>query len=196
MARHAPTCCDGLSPREWDSRMPVSAGAGIDRRRFLLAAAGGVVSVYGAGRLGLGRRALSEGIAQAAEAQGPAGPILVSIFLAGGVDALSILAPTDDPTYRRLRPTLAVAPGAGRPFTEDPRLSWGPTVGAFADLHAAGRMTVFPGIGYSDPDMSHFTSRHYWEVGAADTRLTTGWLGRYLDLAGSPANPLQGLSLD
>ncbi len=57
-------------------------------------------------------------------------------------------------------------------------------------------VTVFPGIGYSSPDMSHFTSRHYWEVGATETGLETGWLGRYLDAVGSPTNPLQGLSMD
>ena len=44
--------------------------------------------------------------------------------------------------------------------------------------------------------MSHFTSRHYWEVGAADTRVMTGWLGRYLDQVGTASNPLQGLSMD
>jgi uncharacterized protein (DUF1501 family) len=212
MGRRPVNCCDGFtrseamhaalaggrnpSPREWDSRMPIPAGAGIDRRRFLLGAAGGLMSVYGAGRLGLGGQALSEGIAQAATVQGPASPILVSIFLAGGMDALSVLAPTQDPAYRKLRPTLAVAPSAGTPFTEDPSLSWGPAASGFAKLHDAGKMTVFPAIGYADADMSHFTSRHYWEVGAAEARLTTGWLGRYLDLVGSSTNPLQGLSMD
>ena len=53
-----------------------------------------------------------------------------------------------------------------------------------------------PGIGYDHPNQSHFTSRHFWEVGAADERLATGWLGRYLDRVGSHDNPLQGLSLD
>jgi uncharacterized protein (DUF1501 family) len=184
------------SPREWDPRMPMPAGSGIDRRRFLLAAAGGLVSVYGAGRLGLGGQALSEGVAQAATTQSSSSPILVSIFLAGGVDALSVLAPTEDPTYRKLRPTLAVSPSDGIPFAEDPRLSWGPAAAGFAQLHSAGKLTVFPGIGYRDPDMSHFTSRHYWEVGAADTRVMTGWLGRYLDQVGTASNPLQGLSMD
>jgi uncharacterized protein (DUF1501 family) len=184
------------NPREWDPRMPIPAGTGMDRRRFMLGAAGGLVSVYGAGRLGVGGRALAEGIAQAATTQSPSSPILVSIFLAGGIDALSVLAPTQDPTYRKLRPTLALSPSDGTPFAEDPRLSWGPAATGFAQLHGAGKLTVFPGIGYRDPDMSHFTSRHYWEVGAADTRVMTGWLGRYLDQVGTAANPLQGLSMD
>ncbi len=176
--------------------MPVAAGAGIDRRRFLLGAAGGLLSVYGADRLGLSTRVLGDGIAQAATVQGSSSPVLVSVFLAGGIDALSVLAPAGDPLYRKLRPTLAVPVSAGVPFTEDPRLRWHPAATSFAHLHDAGKVTVFPGIGYSSPDLSHFTSRHYWEVGATETALVTGWLGRYLDVAGSPTNPLQGLSMD
>ena len=188
MSRARTGCCD--------PRLPIPAGAGIDRRRFMLAAAGGLVSVYGADRLGLTGRVIADGIAQAATVQGSDSPVLVSIFLAGGIDALSVLAPTEDPLYRKLRPTLAVSPAAGIPFTEDPALSWGPAVASFAQLHDAGKMTVFPGIGYAGEDMSHFTSRHYWEVGATETQVVTGWLGRYLDLVGSPTNPLQGLSMD
>jgi len=211
--KHQPgNCCQGFSrseairravaggrtrsPREWDPRMPVPAGAGIDRRRFLLGAAGGIVSVYGADRLGLTRRVFADGIAEAASTQGPGSPVLVSVFLAGGIDGLSLLAPTEDPLYRKLRPTLAVSPTAGVPFTEDPRLRWHPAATSFAKLHDAGKVTVFPGIGYTSPDMSHFTSRHYWEVGANQTALVTGWMGRYLDAGGSPSNPLQGLSMD
>ncbi len=183
-----------VTPREWDPRMPVPAGTGMDRRRFLLGAAGGLLSVYGAERLGLTDAVLGDGIAHAAAA--PSNPILVSVFLQGGIDALSLLAPVGDPLYRTLRPTLAISPAAGTPFLEDPRLRWHPSAAGFAALHAAGKVTTFPGIGYTSPDMSHFTSRHYWEVGATETRLQTGWMGRYLDVAGSASNPLQGLSLD
>jgi uncharacterized protein (DUF1501 family) len=176
--------------------MPMPAGAGIDRRRFLLGAAGGLVSVYGAERLGLTGRLLGDGIARAATAQSPSSPVLVSVFLEGGIDALSVLAPAGDTLYRKLRPTLAVPLSAGTQFTEDQRLRWHPAATSFANLHDAGKVTVFPGIGYTSPDMSHFTSRHYWEVGATETGTVTGWLGRYLDVAGSQTNPLQGLSMD
>ena len=85
---------------------------------------------------------------------------------------------------------------AGTPFTEDPSLYWHPSLGPLAELHGEGKVNVMPGIGYDHPNQSHFTSRHFWEVGAADERLSTGWLGRYLDRVGKPDNPLQGLSLD
>ncbi len=184
------------SAREWDS---ADAGARRDRGRPpALSGRCGRGAAVGVrrGPDRLGGRALQEGIAEAAATQGPASPVLVSIFLAGGIDALSLLAPAGDPLYRKLRPSLAVAPGAGQPFTEDTRLSWHPAAAPLAALHDAGKMIVAPGIGYSSPDMSHFTSRHYWEVGATSTGLNSGWLGRYLDVYGTASNPLQGLSLD
>jgi uncharacterized protein (DUF1501 family) len=73
---------------------------------------------------------------------------------------------------------------------------WHPAAGGLAELHGEGKVTVFPAIGYEPADESHFTSRHYWEVGQLDTKVRSGWMGRYLDLAGEPDNPLQGLSLD
>ena len=55
---------------------------------------------------------------------------------------------------------------------------------------------MFPAIGYAHPDQSHFTSRHFWEVGALDPQAGTGWLGRLLDVIGDDENAMQGLSLD
>ena len=52
-----------------------------------------------------------------------------------------------------------------------------------------------PAIGYDDPNQSHFTSRHYWEVGELNPFGRWGWLGRYLDQPGVADNPLQGLAL-
>jgi uncharacterized protein (DUF1501 family) len=172
--------------------MPAPAGTGLDRRAFLARSAGVALAVYGASKLGL--NALDEGIAEAAAA--PAQPVLVSVFLPGGADSLSVLYPAGDPLYRKLRPRLALADGAGPAFAEDGRLHWHPSLAPFATLHGEGKVSVAPAIGYTHPDQSHFTSRHFWEVGATDAGLRTGWMGRYLDIAGTASNPLQGLSLD
>ncbi len=170
--------------------MPLPAGTGLSRRSFLAHGLGAALAVYGGSRLGLA--ALDAGIAAAADA--PAGPVLVSVFLEGGADALSVLSPQGDAQYRKLRPKLALSGGTA--LREDDRLYWHPATGGLAQLYGEGKVTVLPAVGYTHADQSHFTSRHYWEVGATSTSLQTGWLGRYLDVVGSRDNPLQGLSLD
>jgi uncharacterized protein (DUF1501 family) len=172
--------------------MPLPAGTGIDRRSFLLRSAGAALSVYGASMLGM--RHFEEGIARAAE--GPSKPVLVSIYMEGGWDAMSVLAPVGEPLYSQLRPVLALKEGEGEQFTEDPRLMWHPQAAGLAQLHGEGKVSVLPGVGYEPADESHFTSRHYWEVGELDTETRSGWMGRLLDVIGEPDNPLQGLSLD
>jgi uncharacterized protein (DUF1501 family) len=170
--------------------MPLPAGTGLSRRSFLAQGLGAALSVYGVSKLLPG--VFDEGIALAAS--GPAQPVLVSIFLEGGADALSVLSPQGDPLYRKLRPKLGLSGGAA--LAEDDRLHWHPSLGSLAQLYGEKKVTVMPAIGYTNADQSHFTSRHYWEVGATSTALRTGWLGRYLDRVGTMDNPLQGLSLD
>src|ERR1700755_1465140 len=103
-----------------EAGMPAPAGTGLSRRAFLLRSAGLGLAVYGAGKL----PAFETGVAQA-QAAGPS-TVLLSVFMDGGVDSLSLLAPLGDPQYRKLRPTLAV--GDGRAFAEDSRLAWHPAV--------------------------------------------------------------------
>jgi uncharacterized protein (DUF1501 family) len=172
--------------------MPLPAGTGLDRRSFVARSVGLAIAVYGASALS--PRALDFGIADALAA-GPPNTVLVTIFLDGGVDALSVLFPHGDPEYHRLRPVLAM-PDSGLVFPEDTRLRWHPSAQGLHTLHSEGKLSVLPAIGYTNADQSHFTSRHYWEVGNTDPRLQTGWLGRYLDHVGSGDNPLQGVSLD
>ncbi len=174
-----------------EAGMPEPAGTGLSRRSLLLRGVGLGMAVYGAGKLAQ-LPAFETGVA-AAQGAGP-NTVLLSVFMDGGVDSLSLLAPVGDPEYRKLRPKLAL--GDGRAFSEDPRLHWHPAASALADLHAEGKVSVLPAVGYTDADQSHFTSRHFWEVGALDANLRSGWLGRTLDVVGSPDNPLQGVSLD
>jgi uncharacterized protein (DUF1501 family) len=184
----------GLPPIE--PGQPVPAGTGLSRRSFLLRSGAVMLSIYGSGKLGFEQ--LEAGIAQAA---GSTDPVLVNVFMEGGVDSLSVLAPINDSTYQSLRPNLSLKPSdypSSDPieFRDDSSLFWHPSAKAFDDLNRADKLTVFPAIGYTDPDQSHFTSRHYWEVGELDPNGRTGWLGRFLDIIGTDDNPLQGLSLD
>jgi uncharacterized protein (DUF1501 family) len=174
--------------------MPLPAGTGMTRRRFVSQAAGLALGIYGG--VALGGRAFDDGIARAAAGGASSGRVLVSVFLSGGIDSLNVLFPAGEPAYYSLRPNLALAQGSGLPYLEDARLLWNPAAAGIATLHAEGKVSAIPAIGYADSDKSHFTSRHYWEVGATDASLRTGWLGRYVDVAGAPDNPLQGLTLD
>jgi uncharacterized protein (DUF1501 family) len=173
--------------------MPTPAGTGLTRRSMILRSAGLALAVYGAGRT-LTPQAFEAAVAEAAGEH----KVLVSIFMDGGADALSLLAPVADARYVALRPTLRMAPGAGPAFADDTRLQWHPSAQGLRELwdDAGVGVAVAPAIGYDSPNQSHFTSRHFWEVGATDPVATTGWLGRYLDRVGSPNVPIQGLSLD
>ena len=174
--------------------MPLPAGTGLTRRSFVSRATGLALSVYGAASLG--PKAFEQGIAAAA-AQAPANDrILVSVFLSGGADSLTLLAPTGaHPQYASRRPTLALPAGQGTPLTEDPSLRWHPSLAGLAELYGEGKVSVMPAIGYADANQSHFTSRHFWEIGETNPFGRWGWLGRYLDHHGAPDNPLQGLAL-
>lgn len=175
--------------------MPIPAGTGLSRRAFLARSTGLALTVFGASALS--PRAFEAGIAEAAAAA-PDSPVLVSIWLSGGFDSLTLLSPVNDPVYRSVRPTLGLAESSNPldTFTEDESLQWHPKAGALRDLHRAGKVTVVPGVGWDSSNGSHFVSRHFWEVGALDEGGRVGWLGRYLDREGTSDNPLQGLTLD
>ncbi len=180
---------DGLPAIE--PGMPAPAGTGLTRRSLMLRGAGLALSVYGAGKL-LAPEAFEAAIAEAAGDH----RVVVSMFMDGGADNFSILAPAGHSRYPTLRPTLAVADDAARRFGPDPSLVWSPDAEGIRQLwdDPSCGVAVAPAIGYPGANQSHFTSRHYWEVGALDPTGSTGWLGRYLDRVGAPDVPIQGLS--
>src|SRR5580698_9274346 len=102
--------------------MPLPAGTGLSRRGFLSRSAGLALAVYGGGALS--SFALDDGIARAAATTPANKNILVSVFLAGGIDGMSVLFPAGDPLYYQLRPNLALPQSAGTAYGDDPRLRW------------------------------------------------------------------------
>ena len=119
-----------------ETGMPEPAGTGLTRRSFVAKGLGLALTVYGLDRLSIVD--LDGGIASAATND----RVLVSIFLDGGADSLSMLFPAADGLYYQYRPTLALPQSAGLPFSEDGRLRWHPSLGSLAQLHGEGKVSV------------------------------------------------------
>lgn len=119
--------------------------------------------------------------------------LLVHIFLRGGADGLSLVAPTTDDTYRAQRPTLAVAPpdedGGGLDL--DGTFALHPALDGLHDLWEEGGVTVLHAVGTDDTSRSHFEAQDHLEHGGA--RLASGWLGRHLQARGD-THPLAALA--
>jgi uncharacterized protein (DUF1501 family) len=103
---------------------------------------------------------------------------LVVVHLAGGNDGLNTVAPIADPAYRRLRPGLALATGETLPIDRGLALHGG--LSGFKKLYEAGKLAIVLGVGYPNPDLSHFRATEIWEAGDPAGG-ASGWIGRYLD---------------
>jgi uncharacterized protein (DUF1501 family) len=166
----------------------------LTRRALLKWGIGAGVTVYAANMLPTAHL-LDAAAAEAAAA--PGAPVLVSVFLPGGLDLLDTLMPLDqEGTLRDLRG--AVSPAAplalgGTSLGLHPSLARGPG-GGLKGLFDRGQIGFLPGIDYANPNLSHFASRAFWETGMVSQQSVSGWLGRWLDRHGSADNPLQGLS--
>lgn len=103
--------------------------------------------------------------------------VLVVIELRGGNDGLNTVVPYADETYRRLRPNLAIPANQVRKI--DQQLGFHPYLGAFERLANAHRLCIVQGVGYPNPQRSHFESMTVWQSAQLDgTADTPGWLAR------------------
>jgi uncharacterized protein (DUF1501 family) len=118
--------------------------------------------------------------AQAAD-KGKDQRILVIVQLDGGNDALNTVIPYADPSYARLRPTLEVEKKNVVKVTDEVGLH--PALRPLDKLLQSGELAVLPGVGYPNPNRSHFASMAIWHTARFDPeeRAGYGWLGRALD---------------
>ncbi|HEY7068221.1 MAG TPA: DUF1501 domain-containing protein [Chloroflexota bacterium] len=108
----------------------------------------------------------------------PSRGILVVVQLSGGNDGLNTVVPYRDPLYRQLRPQLGLPEGEVLPLDES--LALHPALAPLKARFDAGQLAVVRGVGYPNPDRSHFRSMDVWQTAEPAAYATSGWLGRYL----------------
>lgn len=129
--------------------------------------------------------------------------IIVTVFLRGACDGLTMCVPHTEDDYYDARPTLAVP----RPDSSDPTkaidldgaFGFPPMMAPLIPAYQAGHLLVVHACGSSDPSRSHFDAQRFMEVGKpADINIFTGWLGRHLATASplSPSAVLRAICID
>src|SRR5437588_3753140 len=118
--------------------------------------------------------------------------VLVVVQMDGGNDGLNTVVPFADDTYATLRPNLKVA--TNRLHKVNDQVGLHPSLGEFSKLLQAGQLAVVPGVGYPNPNRSHFQSMAVWHTARFDPeeRNGYGWLGRALDPAAGASYAVGG----
>ena len=159
---------------------------GLTRRQFLIGS--GTVALYGG--------ALRLGFAKPGSATKAASrEVLISVFLRGGMDGLSLLPPRADADYTHyqgLRPDLYIPNSTSLTF--DPAVPFGlhPAATGLQSLYQTDRLAIVHACGLPQANRSHFDAQLYMEAGTPGVNSTsTGWLTRHVASAENlPENPL------
>lgn len=157
----------------------------LTRRRFLAGAAGLVGSVSFSGMLPVYRAAVNSGAPKGRR-------VLVVVELYGGNDGLNTVIPYQNSVYYAKRPTLAVPAHAALPLNAE--LALHPSLKPVLSWFHQGRLAVVQGVGYPNPNLSHFRSMDIWWTADPVGEQATGWLGRYMDSTWEK-NPLRAVNI-
>lgn len=157
-----------------------------------------VLGLLGVGAVGAAGAALKFGplsalldAAEHAGAAGTGGNVLVVITLAGGNDGLNTVVPYTNSAYLGARDGMHFAANEVLPIGDGIGLH--PELTGLKALWDAGSLAIVQGVGYPQPNRSHFRSMDIWQSGVPDRQEATGWLGRWLDT--QSANPIHAVTL-
>jgi len=120
--------------------------------------------------------------------------VLVVLLLAGGNDGINTVIPYGDPLYYQARPTLAVPREQVLHLNDMVGLS--PALPKLKARFDAGQVAVVQGVGYPNPNRSHFRAMDIWQTAVPERLEQTGWLGRYLQACACGTDKqLEGISM-
>lgn len=159
------------------------------RRRVLTSGLAAASAVAAAPVLVL--RQLLEAFADSAPTTGRT---LVILQLAGGNDGLNTVIPFHDSRYYDARPGIAIPTNQAIPLNDDIALH--PSLAKLKSLWDDKVVAIVEGVGYPEPNYSHFRSMHIWQTGDPRDKYRDGWAGRCLEpLKGDRQVPLLALAV-
>ncbi len=120
-------------------------------------------------------------------------PVLVVVQLTGGNDYMNTVVPYGDPVYHDNRPTVGVS--SERVLPIDGHYGFNPALAPLKELYDQGDVAVINGVGYPNPNRSHFRAMDIWHTCEPERVATEGWLGRVIrDLDPNGENVLTGVN--
>jgi uncharacterized protein (DUF1501 family) len=153
----------------------------ITRRQFLAGGSAALAALAG-GRIGSLAFAQDDGDGRATGTD----EILVLVFLRGGCDGLSLVAPFDDPNYTNARFNLIIPPDQAlvidpQNSTFTSRVGLHPQAGPLQQLYTAGNLAIVHACGLTADTRSHTEAAQTIARGNPnDPTITSGWLARHL----------------
>ncbi|OJV00198.1 MAG: hypothetical protein BGO12_14315, partial [Verrucomicrobia bacterium 61-8] len=127
-------------------------------------------------------------------ATGKDSPILVILQMAGGNDGLNMVVPYADDAYYRARPRIGIA--AGNVLKVDDHVGLHPKLKTLRGFYDEGRLGVIQGVGYPNPNRSHFRSTDIWQTATDSNKFANkGWLANYFDACCKGEDPVVGVSI-
>jgi len=125
----------------------------------------------------------------------PGNKILIVVQLSGGNDGLNTIIPYRNDIYYKSRPLIGIKREEALSLTDEIGLN--PMMKGIKALYDKGYVSIVNGVGYANPNRSHFRSMDIWQSGStADELITTGWLGRYIDNACADCNKHNALAIE
>jgi uncharacterized protein (DUF1501 family) len=103
-------------------------------------------------------------------------PVLVVLQMTGAYDALNTFIPYSDPHYNDYRKVVNIAPEDV--LAVDDKVGFHPAMAPIKDMYDQGKVAVLQGIGYPNPNRSHFRSLDIWHTAEPEKTISEGWLGK------------------
>lgn len=120
--------------------------------------------------------------------------ILVILQMAGGNDGINTVVPFGNDYYHKARPRIGLK--AADVLKLNDEIGLHDQLTGFKELYDAGQLSVIQGVGYPNPNRSHFRSTEIWQTASdAERNESYGWLGKYFDNTCAGCDPTIGVNI-